>query len=702
MRFPLHRCAVAFAIALTSVMSTTATAHATDALLPEHRTLFMTERFTPTTMRTPLAGWVQPHDIVTLRGEHEGFQFAVRNTTSAPLSVAARLTGDPTLESERAAGRIDLTALRVRMVDLPRGSTGMGTSGGRYADPLPPFGSGAAGRLTIDPGTWGGVAVLASVRTDARPGAYSGTLELTSGSGSTEVVHARQAFTLSVRSSTLLQAGAPGSFTTIMDVESESYWLQHEAMRNGPSRYPSWPDRMAQVTGLMSFLDSRGITPATMRFGAPSAAGNYTCAYDPPGNTGLYAFRSQLTQRYFDRARGIDPGTARFPTRVAPNRTTGCNPDRATDDFHATVDRQRTPGVKQDDVLHPRAGTFFTRVSSAWRANGWFGRRTYTFNPFDEPGDATAAQRATMRTQVPAANVKLHRAFGNRAKVVLTSWPRDSRSRKICRRYGSGTRCTTMSGDQYSNRAMWDGRGLDDVDVWVSPISRLYGRTTPAALRAYGAKARRDREYATRLAGIRRARAGRETWAYNFFTATRTMPQLTIDAPGTDPRLQYWLLARDGHTGLFVSNTMLGWGAAVQRLPNGLRRKGNPYDEATYFQHRQYGYAAGWGTFIYPGYDPGLGLVSEEARNSERSRPASSLRLEAMRDGQEDANLAAMYRSRFGDRALQAQMRLIFPGSVRALPRTLGNVVIPAWSNRNMAQRLETRRRAMINRIAPS
>ena len=34
----------------------------------------------------------------------------------------------------------------------------------------------------------------------------------------------------------------------------------------------------------------------------------------------------------------------------------------------------------------------------------------------------------------------------------------------------------------------------------------------------------------------------------------------------------------------------------------------------------------------------------------------------------------------------QAQMRLIFPGSVRALPRSLGNVVIPAWSNRNMAQ----------------
>jgi hypothetical protein len=140
----------------------------------------------------------------------------------------------------------------------------------------------------------------------------------------------------------------------------------------------------------------------------------------------------------------------------------------------------------------------------------------------------------------------------------------------------------------------------------------------------------------------------------------------------------------------------------VQRLSNGLRRKGDPFAEATYFQHRQYGYAAGWGTFIYPGYNPGLGLVGEAVRNSPDARPSTSLRLEGMRDGQEDANLAAMYRARFGNRALQAQLRTIFPGSVRALPRSLGNVVIPTWSNRNLAQRMETRRRAMIDRLAPS
>jgi hypothetical protein len=305
-----------------------------------------------------------------------------------------------------------------------------------------------------------------------------------------------------------------------------------------------------------------------------------------------------------------------------------------------------------------------------------------------------------MSTQVPAANVALRRAVGRNAKVALTSWPRDTRPRRICRRYGSGTRCTTLSGDQFSNRRMWDGIGSDDVDVWVAPMSRMHGRTTPrTVLAAYGRKASRVTEYANRLAGIRRARTGRETWAYNFFTATRTMPQLTIDAPGTDARLQYWLLARDGHTGLFVSNSMLGWGTQVQRLPSGVRRKGNPYDEATYFEHRQYGLAAGWGTFVYPGYRPELGLHGEKARNSEDAQPVSSLRLEGMRDGQEDANLVVMYRTRFGEAALRAQLRPIFPGSYRVLPRSLGNVVFPAWSNANLAQRMETRRRAMILRL---
>ena len=68
MMVPPYRAARALALALTFALSSMSTAHAADALLPESRTLFLTERFTPTTMRAPLAGAVQPHDVFTLRG----------------------------------------------------------------------------------------------------------------------------------------------------------------------------------------------------------------------------------------------------------------------------------------------------------------------------------------------------------------------------------------------------------------------------------------------------------------------------------------------------------------------------------------------------------------------------------------------------------------------------------------------------------
>lgn len=665
---------------------------AADALVPQTRTLFLSERFTATSMRAPLTGAVQPHRMLALRGEREGFQLALRNTTAAPLELSARVVADAALAGERAAARIDWELLRVAMVSMPRGSTGLGTRAGMYADPLPPLGAGAAGRLRVEPGHWGAMVLLARIRTDASPGSYGGTFELFSGSGASELVHARQPFTLSVRRPLLMQPGARGAFRTVLFVEGEAYWLQHDALRNGPSRgYPTHPDRMRQLGGLMAFLDSRGVTPLVTPLAYPAASGRYDCSYDVPGDVPAFSFARQLDERYFGRVRDIDPAARQFPSRFMPTGTPGCNPDDPTAGFHATQDLRRTPTIKQDDFLHPAAPQFFANVASAWRSNGWFTRATYALNPFDEPGDGTATQRQTMNTQVPAANVALHRAARGQAKVVLASWPRDNRRGRACSRSG---RCMSTTGDQHSNRRMWDGRGLDEVDVWMPPFSRLYGRTPPKP------GFRRDREYAARLATIRRARAGRETWAYNFYTATRTMPQLTIDAPGTDARLQYWLLARDGHTGLFVSNVMLGWGGQVRMLDGSLRHKGNPYDEATYFRHKVWGDAAGWGTFIYPGYRPELGLTSETARNTDDAKSVSSLRLEGMRDGQEDANLAAMYRARFGNRALMAQMRPIFPGAYRPLPRALGNVVFPTYANANLAQRLEARRRAMIQRLS--
>lgn len=686
-------------LSATLLAASAPAAAAADAFAGPTRSLFLSERFTPTGVRPPLTRGPQPHQLVALRGEREGFQLALRNDTGGSLALRARILPDAALAREQASGRIDAELLRVLTVHVPRGSTGMGTSGGAYADPMPPFGTGTAGSLQVPAGQWGAVSVLLAVRTDATAARYAGTLELYTGTGAGERVRARQPFTLTVRPRTLLRPGARHAFNMVLGVEGETYWLQHSAMRNGRSAgYPSSGDRMLQLDGLLSFFDSRGATPIQFPFATPDGSGRYGCVYDAPGDAPARSFREHLS-RYFARLRELDRETRQFRARVIPTRSSNCNQDDTRDDFHGTVDHLRTPSVKQDDSLDPGFTGFVDRVDEAWRAAGWYGPRTYAFNPFDEPGDATAAQRRTMNTQVPAANVAIRRAVQGRARIALTSWPRQAGLRRVCRTVSGTRRCTRFDGEQYGNRRLWDGRGADDVDVWVAPLSRMHGRVPTAAIPSW-ARQLRTREYADRLAAVRRQGPTKETWGYNFFTATRTMPQLSIDAPGTDARLHGWLLARDGHTGLFVSNSMMGWGTEVRRLDNGLRRKGNPWDEATYFQHRNFGYAAGWGTFVYPGYRPELGLASEEQRNTAGARPVTSLRMEGLRDAQEDANLVAMYRARFGAAATNAQLRRIFPGGSRRVHRKLGNVVLPTWSNANLAQRLEARRRAMIMRLS--
>ena len=659
------------------------------------RTLFLTERFTQSgPSRDALTSAPYPETILAMRGEREGFQLAVQNTTGVgPL--AAQVVPDAALADAGRSGLITFELLRVGFVNLPQGSTGMGTSGGMYADPLPPFvNEKTAGRLSIASGQWGGVVVLAKVRTDATPGTYSANLELSTADG---VVHARQAFTVEVRPTRLRQSGERNSFKTVLGVEGEAYWLQHPDMRNRPKGTSLWPDRMAQVSGLLSFLDERNITPREFPFANPADTGAYSCSYQDKGLASK-SYLSQLKSRYFAPRRPVDPSNRQFRARFMPTATYGCVPDGTTKPYEATYDKLKTPGVKQDDYLKSNAYSWFKRVAGVWSTNSlWRGNSTYVKNPFDEPGDASAAQRRTMSTQVPAANVALHRAVGRKAKVVLAGWPRDGRNIKKCRPYRGGKRCTTLSGDTYDNRKMWDGKGYDDVDVWMPHFSRLYGRTTPRILRPY--KVNRSTDYLKRLQRIRKMKPNRETWAYNFFTATKRMPQLSIDAPGTDPQLQAFLLARDGHTGLYVSNLMLGWSSRDRTFAGtNLLQKGNPYDGAMYFKHSQYGYAAGWGTFIYPGYVPELGLDSEARRNSTAAEPVSSLRMEGLREGTEDGNLVQMYRDLHGESWTQIRLRRLFPmNRYWSYPRKLGNVVGPVYyNNASLPQRIERTRRQMI------
>lgn len=669
------------------------------AMLPT-QTLYLTERITPGGPQVNHDGSVPPEALVTLKGEREGFQVAVNNNTAGALALGAQVKSDAALASLEATGQITFELVRVGFVNVPQGSTRLNTTGGMYADPLPPFvNENPAGRLNLAAGAWGGVAVIAKVRTDAPAGAYTGNLELFTGTVGNETVYARVPFSLGVGNTRLLQPGEPKSFKTVMNVEGDSYWLQHADMRNRPKGTDAWADRMAQLEGLMSFLDTRDITPLELPFGNPSTNGAYGCSYTDKG-LAAKSYLSQLKDKYLAGSRDIDPGAPKFPVRLAPTQTFGCISSSdmrgVPADFHGTTDKYRTPGVKQDDVFNTAAPGFFRAVNGAWSTHGLFrSGATYVKSPFDEPGEASDRQRTTMAVEVPKANVALHQAFGKRAKVILAGWPRDERGKRVCRIVAGGSqRCTNLTGDTIGNRKMWDNRGADDVDVWMPHFSRIFGRTTPAKV-ARDYKVDRTRDYAKRLASIRRQ--GKETWVYNFYTATTTMPQVTIDAPGTDPRLQYLMLAGEGHTGLFISNLMMGWGSTATHPGSSLRRKGDPYEQALYFKHPLYGYAAGWGTFLYPGYVPALGLDGEARRNTPAATPVSSLRLEALRDGTEDGNLIQMYRAAKGEAALQAKLKSIFPGTMISYPSTLGQVVGPKYDNGNMlAMRMERVRREMI------
>ncbi|MBC7460434.1 MAG: DUF4091 domain-containing protein [Thermoleophilia bacterium] len=660
-----------------------------DALV-EGRTLFETERFTPVGgPSNARVGATLPEDVYALAGETEAFQFVIHNTSAATLELDGSIAGLP-------AG-VTGTLLRVASVNIPDGSSNYGTAGGTYTDPLPPLrATSSAGALSIPAGAWGGVLVSFNISAGAAAGDTPGTVELFANRGKT--VYGRSGFTLHVRRASgnpLLQAGATGSFMTTLGVEANQYWLGHTAMRNGADkRFPgnvSPADRTAQLAGLYAFLNEHGITPLDLGAAGVDGAGNGTCSLNGTS--------------FFDQARTYFANGALF-SRWMPYRSTGCDIDSGADDFTAVTDPKHTASLKQDDALDARAPGFWSNVSKAWSANGLFTTRTYVKNPFDEPSDATAAQRVQMNVELPKSNIALHKAVGTKAKIVLAGWPRDERRLKACKKVGKKTPCRVYEQDLYGNRKLWDGKGADDVDVWMVPFSRMFGRVTSPWMKSFktgGTKINRDREYINRLAAIRAKHRGGETWGYSFYTADKNTMQTTIDAPGTDARLQYLLAAREGLTGLYISNLLMGWGNpdTATKLDAVHYKNGDPYTQTPYFKHPVYGTAAGWGTYIYPGYSPQYGLTTETDRNSAAGRPVSSLRLEAMRDGQEDANLAIMYRNRFGQKKLEAQLAALFPNKpYRQQTRSLGQVVFPTYSNVDMAARMETVRRAMINELS--
>jgi hypothetical protein len=183
--------------------------------------------------------------------------------------------------------------------------------------------------------------------------------------------------------------------------------------------------------------------------------------------------------------------------------------------------------------------------------------------------------------------------------------------------WGQGTRSFTVPAHGVDNGFLWDDRGCDDVDVWAVLSRRFYGSfATPVEQSAHIDVARELQP------AIRAARArGASIWSFTYESqAGRGSPGYAATEPATDARVFGLWNALEGIDGTLYADGMVSYGSL------------DPYHQLT--QHGQH-------VLVYPALAPA-------------AEPVTSLRLENLRDGIEDADLARMLVARSGRGALRA------------------------------------------------
>jgi hypothetical protein len=166
---------------------------------------------------------------------------------------------------------------------------------------------------------------------------------------------------------------------------------------------------------------------------------------------------------------------------------------------------------------------------------------------------------------------------------------------------------------------------------------------------------------------------------------TKSIPQLAIDAPPTDPQLLMLWNAYERNVG-WLTWHINRWvdGRVLNAAKAGPR---NPYDDPISSKTPNGQLANGDVSLIYPPVASRYGLTDPTAP------PVSSLRLEEIRDGIDAVNLVSLYRDRFGDAATRKAFGTIF-GKVRVVPGA--GYTWPEYSNTGLSNRMEQLRRTMI------
>jgi hypothetical protein len=223
-----------------------------------------------------------------------------------------------------------------------------------------------------------------------------------------------------------------------------------------------------------------------------------------------------------------------------------------------------------------RIETYVADMVRFYQSHGW-GGRTYAY-VIDEPRKPSQIRLAEKYAQIiHAGSAKA----GYREPFLLTDEPRTK----------------TLSGAP-PNKALWN-----DVDIWCPRIFHFWEDLT----------------------NLRRQQAqGKQVWWYNYASGwSGRFPSWLIDRANTDIRAQEWMAAAWG-----VQGTMY-WGSNRWTKLNSSAFR-DPYGDTASFGNMRTYIANGEASFIYPGYEPSVGL------NDPTAGPVSSLRMEALRSGLQD------------------------------------------------------------------
>jgi hypothetical protein len=347
---------------------------------------------------------------------------------------------------------------------------------------------------------------------------------------------------------------------TLPDFRARSGALQ-TSFGSGPQAYVSKVSELYGVTGAQALV---GVDSSLFRFLADHRMSPAQYGYGDPGPKSDGYQRS--TRWWLDSATNLE----RELTAAG-----GAFPD-----FRVPISNNRTPAVSYQGGMspyHPESWcSYLGSIHDFWRDHGWLSGTTPYLYSYDEPG---SAQSSLLGRQALAA----HRCFAG-SKVLVTTSP---------------TR---------NNRALWDGRGGDDVDIW-----------TPLARRYYGtfANSRGPQREHDLLADIEGARArGHTIWTYTYKGVSGT-PGFTATEPLADSRMLFLWAALEGIPGVLYGEGTTSYD------------RGNPFQSVS---------RDGEFVLIYPG-------VAE---------PVPSARIEQIRDGIEDWSLYQLVRARRGSATVRA------------------------------------------------